>query len=541
MAIFSAEEEGGPGRCDHGRKKKKEEEIVVILLQQTMKKASSHRKRHIPPGPVGIWFQSHQQLKSNKQRNSDGATLNDDGNQKHQHSTQDSFGSDKQTVNNLSFSPVWTSVQQSLQIITPYLPTWNNDPAQRYKWLRPHLPSVYILLWEIRRGDYDFYTPDNSRLLVLVHSIESHNLHNIWTVELQDETGLTIRAWIEPRYVQEQMQQQQETSTIRPGVIWMLSGIGMMVEPNEHEENLERLLLIGGKNIIKVWTPEEAKQNDSRQSQTEFLQWMEQRKAISNGISEMNEDASDASKENDSPPKNPYSRKSRESEQPVINVEEEDDDNDDCDEENDWVNLLQNQRQDNNNLITANAPKSNPSPTSSQHVDEENEKTEQLSQHESTSDIQKASSSQNKRNYQSLRSNDQSHVEETLKKKHQKQHQVKQTPDHQVSERTSPKTRTPLGCQPKSSLWNINDSSIVQGLDDDDDYENISKDELLAKKPEKGGQKQKTPSKKADSSSQSVMEKEATLSRLQSQTPQTSLFAATNFEGLDFSAFDDDE
>ena len=63
----------------------------------------------------------------------------------------------------------------------------------------------------------------------------------------------------------------------------------------------------------------------------------------------------------------------------------------------------------------------------------------------------------------------------------------------------------------------------------------------LINRQRKGGQKQKTPSKKADSSSQSVMEKEATLSRLQSQTPQTSLFAATNFEGLDFSAFDDDE
>ncbi|KAL3940914.1 MAG: hypothetical protein SGBAC_004627 [Bacillariaceae sp.] len=80
------------------------------------------------------------------------------------------------------------------------------------------------------------------------------------------------------------MRKQQEASAIRTGVVWMLKEVGMMVQMNEDEETLERILLIGGDHITKVWTPEDAKDMD-------FLQHMERKKAISQHISESDDDA----------------------------------------------------------------------------------------------------------------------------------------------------------------------------------------------------------------------------------------------------------
>ena len=217
-----------------------------------MNKSRSHRKRHVPPGPVGVWFRTQQQqLQSNK-----------DGNDKNSNHSQrspseasqcksrlsDKSNSKKRTTDN-SFSPVWSNVQDSLHLATPYLSSWNGDPKQKYDELRPHLPPHFLLLKEIMFGDYDFAIPPNFRLLLLVNSIESHNLHSICTVELHDETGLSVRAWVEPRFVQEQMQKQQEDSVIRTGVVWMLKEVGVMVQMNEDDEEVERILLIGGASL----------------------------------------------------------------------------------------------------------------------------------------------------------------------------------------------------------------------------------------------------------------------------------------------------
>ena len=180
-------------------------------------------------------------------------------------------------------------MQQTLNIVTPYLPTFATSPSKRYDLLRPHIPSHFVLLWEILQGKYDFAIEDPNRLLVLVHSVESHIHHNICTVELQDESGTTIRAWMEPKYVHEQIlcQHDQEQSTIRPGVVWMLRRVGMIVvQPNNNgDEKVERMLLISGKQIEQIWTPEQAAkkkelERDSPRSQRKFLDWMEKRKAI---------------------------------------------------------------------------------------------------------------------------------------------------------------------------------------------------------------------------------------------------------------------
>ena len=253
-----------------------------------MKKASNHRKRHFPPGPCGIWFQTQQQLSSSKKGN--------DPTEDQNLPSQPDANTPSDKVEDMSFSPAWSSMQQALNIVTPYLPTWQTDSKQRFEVLRPHVPSQYVLLWEILQGKHDFTVDDPNRLLVLVHSVESHIHHNIWTVELKDETGVTIRAWMEPKYVQEQiLSQHQEQSTIRPGVVWMLRKVGMIVVQDEEQEKVERMLLISGKQIERIWTPEEASQKEGDAvSQKEFLDFMEKRKAIaSTGSEEQDGEAAD--------------------------------------------------------------------------------------------------------------------------------------------------------------------------------------------------------------------------------------------------------
>jgi hypothetical protein len=63
--------------------------------------------------------------------------------------------------------------------------------------------------------------------------------------------------------------------------------VGMIIVPHEPEERLERMLLISGAEIQKVWTPEQAKQQESSpQSQRRFLDWMEKRKALPSALEE---------------------------------------------------------------------------------------------------------------------------------------------------------------------------------------------------------------------------------------------------------------
>ena len=291
-----------------------------------MQKATNHRKRHLPPGPCGVWFQTQQQLCSTdtgttpheetgllahsltvRQIDSNTNTTttphsrsssNNKQQQRSNYLTSSSpvIPSDEDSANNkpttttyddVSFSPAWMCMQQSLNICTPYLPTWYT-PEQRYSRLRPHIPSPYVLLHEIAKGEYDFTlsSSDHSekRLLVLVHAVESSHMMNIWTVELVDETGRMIRAWMEPAYVQEQLQQQPANgSTIRPGVVWMLRQVGMIatISSNHDVERVERMLLISNKHVERIWTPEQAKaMGDSPQCQREFFDWMDKRKAI---------------------------------------------------------------------------------------------------------------------------------------------------------------------------------------------------------------------------------------------------------------------
>lgn len=281
-----------------------------------MKKSSKCRKRHVPPGPCGVWFRAQQH--SNKQ--AVGAQHHAQGlggsgvygaagagmSQPPPAAVCDKHGQVVVNADMGSYSPAWSSMQQDLDILTPYLPAWvdSSSPKKCYEFYRRHYPPKYVLLWEILDGAHDFTIQDPSRLLVLVTEVESHIHHNIWTVKLQDETGARVRAWMEPRYVQQQMQQQHpehSSSTIRPGMVWMLRKVTMIVvsNPNDDDEKIERMLLISGKQIEKFWSPDNngngngngnntnssSNNADSPESQRRYLRWMEKRKALTAGFS----------------------------------------------------------------------------------------------------------------------------------------------------------------------------------------------------------------------------------------------------------------
>lgn len=517
------------------------------------------------------------------------------------------------SCNDLSFSPVWSTVQQALNIVTPYLPTWSNDPKQRYEWLRPHLPSEYILLWEILNGQYDFATPQNSRLLLLVTSIESHNLHNIWTVEFQDETGLTIRAWMEPRYVQQQLQQQHESSsTIRPGVIWMLSGVGMMVQTNEHEEKIERILLIGGQHVARVWTPEETEQNDSIVPDSDFLRWMEQKKAKSSLLPDMedgDEEQDDASKENHSCENSVYAEASKDDRTSAPQVHH-------SEGRNDWISILRQHDEQDENFPSPQTESTftNPSQTRDllQHQSEqplrsqigqvddsmnevvphaEDSRRTQIQHRESLANpYGSRSNHQSQKNpgtsSETISSCNKDNSEGAKRNQHNLSNHVDPSPNT-VQNRTPPSTQGSKRKQKsliqtneaikknrsgvnddscskmKSNLWdNIQDNSMLQLFDDDGDDngdedkhlhgENKGTEATIQNEEQQVDQEGPSNSSTTCQTSEGRLNTGATeeseqethsppKSQLQSSKEPSSLFAASNFEGIDSSLFDDDE
>ena len=301
-----------------------------------MNKDSRRRKRHTPPGPAGILFQTQQaasgkksRKKSKKQqqhhhdddprddKNPLGSSQVDD-----EEGLYDSFNNDveKQLQDHrrrkrhggfMTMSPSWASMQQDLGLATPYidqlLESYHNgctsfnhrsnggdggcddddddddvdgdphfDSKRRYNLLRPYMPNRFLLLFEIVRGQYDLgfggeinkinttgddangeygtsdnldddyiYRSDETALVVLVQSVQSSIHNNIWTVELTDETGSAIRAWIEPSFIQQQLQ--------------ISAGLGQMnasSEPESNKESKSKTARDGNKSICDTTATE---------------------------------------------------------------------------------------------------------------------------------------------------------------------------------------------------------------------------------------------------------------------------------------------
>ena len=257
-----------------------------------MMKASNHRKRHNPAGPAGVWYSAQQQLRARKNQQGMGIgshrKSSRHGSSMEQDETNDTLTNDidnddivqfrqhmaesqQPSLEDVTFSPVWASMMQSLGLTSPHIPS-HLSLEQRYRLLRPHFPSNYVLLYEIVRGEHDFCVAnEDTRLLVLVHDVSSHIHHNIWTVELQDESGATVKAWMEPKHVQEQMEEHQGLSMIRPGVVWMLNKVSMIAVPNEQEEKVERMLLVSGRHVEQIWTPEQVNDEQDDAARQKYM------------------------------------------------------------------------------------------------------------------------------------------------------------------------------------------------------------------------------------------------------------------------------
>ena len=128
--------------------------------------------------------------------------------------------------------------------------------------------------------------PANHNLVVLVHSVACHH-EDIWTAELHDDTGASIKAWIAPGFVQSEKQLNSDHQRyIRPGFVWCLQGVSLMLQhgtlPGEHTEENEqahvnkRMLLVRQEHIIRVWN------HDSQDDITaeDFNAWLQQKSTL---------------------------------------------------------------------------------------------------------------------------------------------------------------------------------------------------------------------------------------------------------------------
>ena len=154
-------------------------------------------------------------------------------------------------------------MQLSLNLFTPYLPAYYG-PSQRYSVLRKNLPPEYALLRDVRAKDFCFALT-GKKLLVLVHSLQCH-AHCDWTVELRDECGDSMRAWLSPSLVR---QEQEKPSFVKVGAVWCLQDCALLPDRSSLG-----WLLVHETNLVEMWT---AGQTVSDQA---YLDWIEKRNNV---------------------------------------------------------------------------------------------------------------------------------------------------------------------------------------------------------------------------------------------------------------------
>ena len=214
------------------------------------KKAKRRRKRHAPPGPAGVWFQS-QVVNNTSSTNSN--------------SIQNTKDEEHMAAPDVSSCPAWMWMQASLNLCTPYLPR-HYSIQERFQHQRPLLPDQYILLPEILQPSSPL-SLENKSLLVLVHAA-AVQYHSYWTMELRDECGASIKAWMDPLLEEKEMMH-----LLQMGVVWLLRNIVVLVDAVTHQP----WLLLTKESIQRAWTPQQASQEFSDEH---YIEWMTKRSQL---------------------------------------------------------------------------------------------------------------------------------------------------------------------------------------------------------------------------------------------------------------------
>lgn len=268
--------------------------------QPPPRKAHRHRKRHVPVGPAGVWFQNFQQS-STEGRPTKTTNSNDD---RHlDHDDDDPEEEDQQyALHNLSrtlqrrtthsdalasfSSPAWIAMQCDRGWVTPVLPS-HLSMLERYLHLRPHVPSQFTMIPELIGNNKESSHSSShpwfcKNLVVLVSNIHGSATANGWTVTLTDETGATITAWIQPDCIRKQLQTPSTRASMtdswfRTGCVWWLQNTTLFLSPDSPEtRSLSFLLLVSEDNVRQVWTPGDG---DSL-SDERYIRWIEQRSHV---------------------------------------------------------------------------------------------------------------------------------------------------------------------------------------------------------------------------------------------------------------------
>jgi hypothetical protein len=286
------------------------------------RKPRNHRKRYIPAGPAGVWFQTLQQQKIQNQIEERRRNQNDSMTNQENVEDEDIIGTqmqlktDKQQANKMRnnepsscYSPAWTAVQCDLGFATPNCSPWLSS-SQRYSMMRPFVPEHIVLIREMSSMQNIWKLPTDRKMLVMVHNIQALlGDHYLWSATLTDETGSFIQAWLQPSLVQKE-QQLPTPQYLRLGVVWMLSEVTFQLifnesgynsryrpllesdededddnddtDENEHIPNAtcrgsdhELMMLVAESNIEKLWSA--ASEKDI--SNDVYIQWMEKKNA----------------------------------------------------------------------------------------------------------------------------------------------------------------------------------------------------------------------------------------------------------------------
>ena len=191
------------------------------ILMDPSRKARKHRKRHVPVGPAGLWYQSRQ-LPASRRSDND---------------------KDEPSKGGLPFySPVWTAMQIEMD--------WTTPATSRPELLRPYTPTT--LLSDLR----DHWRIP--RLVVLVHAI--HCWNDLWTVTLTDETHTHVEGWLAPTF--------DRKECLQVGSVWWLEDVTATPDA----------LLISKESVKKIWTPSDTV------GDAEYLAWTERRRVLTQKV-----------------------------------------------------------------------------------------------------------------------------------------------------------------------------------------------------------------------------------------------------------------